>query len=351
MREQPNIPEEHLRACLQDQYGLAAASLQFLPLGGDNRSGVYRVVCEQGNAYLLKARAGPFYEASCLVPRYLSDQRITAVVAPLPTRGKSLWTRLEDWIIIVYPFIDGHTGWKPGMTDAQWQAVGATLRQIHQVRLPTEGFPSLRTETFDPSGYRRSLRALETEHIGVEGGSQMEQALRASWRAHQQTIHKAVASLETLAGVLQQQSGPQVICHADFHPGNIIRSQANRVFVIDWDDVMLAPKERDFLFVGEARADGLALQDTTPFFQGYGQAEVDWVALTYYLWERVVQDLIYDAEAVFLRDDVGEANKAASIETFAAVLTGEGNEVDKALAAAAHLPADLNVHHFQQRLL
>lgn len=225
------------------------------------------------------------------------------------------------------------------MTDAQWRAAGAALRQIHEVGLPAAGFPSLRTETFDPAGYRRVVFALEAEHIGAEGGDQFARALRASWRAHQSTIHLAMASLETLAGVLQRRSGPQVLCHADLHPGNIIRAQDNRVFVIDWDDVMLAPRERDFIFVGEARTDGAARQDATPFFQGYGQVEIDWVALTYYLWERAVQDLIYDAEAVFLRDDLGEANKAASVETFAAVLTGPGNEIEKALAAAAHLPS------------
>ncbi|HLV98813.1 MAG TPA: aminoglycoside phosphotransferase family protein [Ktedonobacterales bacterium] len=344
MLEQPNIPEEHLRACLREQYALAVATLEFLPLGADNRSGVYRMESEQGTSYLLKARSGSFYEPSCLVPHYLSEQGIAAVVAPLPTKSGGLWTRLGEWTLIVYPFIEGHTRWNPGLTDAQWQAVGTALRQIHQARLPAEGFPALRTEAFDPAEYRRMVHALETEHISAEGGSQMEQTLRAAWRTYQQTIHTGLASLERLAAVLQRQAGPFVICHADLHPGNIIRPQAsNEVFVIDWDDVMLAPRERDFLFVGETRGDGSVQQDTTAFFQGYGQAEIDWIALTYYLWERAIQDLLYDAEAVFLRDDVGEANKAAALKTFHAVFVGASNEVDKALAAAAHLPADLRI--------
>jgi spectinomycin phosphotransferase len=35
----------------------------------------------------------------------------------------------------------------------------------------------------------------------------------------------------------------------DLHPRNLIRDHAGKVFVIDWDEVMLAPKERDFIFV------------------------------------------------------------------------------------------------------
>src|SRR2546422_3174667 len=47
MREQPKIPEEYLRACLQDQYELIPVTLEFLPRGKDYHAGVYRVVSEQ----------------------------------------------------------------------------------------------------------------------------------------------------------------------------------------------------------------------------------------------------------------------------------------------------------------
>ncbi len=54
MREQPGIPEEQLRACLQDQYNLYPVRLEFLPRGKDYKAGVYRVASEQSTAYLLK---------------------------------------------------------------------------------------------------------------------------------------------------------------------------------------------------------------------------------------------------------------------------------------------------------
>ncbi len=62
MREQPGIPEERLRACLQDQYDLIPVTLEFLPLGLDYHAGVYRVVSEQGTASLLKVTSRPLYE-------------------------------------------------------------------------------------------------------------------------------------------------------------------------------------------------------------------------------------------------------------------------------------------------
>ncbi len=342
MREQLNIPEDHLRACLQDQYDLSVATLEFLPLGLDTRAGVYRVVSAQGTPYFLKVKSGALYESSCHVPRYLRDQGILSVVAPLPTKNNALWAEMEAWMLILYPFVAGETGWNLAMTGAQWRVAGAALKQIHQVGLPAEGFASLRKESFDPAEYTRQLRALEPYLSGVQGGSQIEQEFRSGWMMYQDIIHIGTASLGRLADALRGRSGTYVICHADLHPSNMIRDHAGQVFIIDWDDVMLAPKERDFLFIDDAPANVAARQDTSPFFQGYGQAEIDWIALTYYLWERIITDLIYCAENVLVRDDLGEAAKAEEVRVFRDTV-GAGGTVDKALAAAAHLPSSLTL--------
>ena len=210
--------------------------------------------------------------------------------------------------------------------------------------LPSEGFEGLRRETFDAAGYAHRVHVLETQHVhGRSGGSASEQALRTSWLTHQSTIHTAVSWLEKLAKVLQRRSGPYVICHADLHPANLIRDAAGHVFVIDWDDVMLAPKERDFIYVREHQIEGAAEQGEQgihPFFSGYGQTEIDWVALTYYRWERVVQDVIECGKDVFLRSDEEEAIRADSARLFDDLLT-DGSDIDAAYAAAAHIPADL----------
>lgn len=332
MREKPGISEERLRACLQKQYAFYPVTLEFLPLGLDYDAGVYRAASEQGTACLLKVTSRPLYEPRCLVPRYLNDQGITSVVAPLPTKGHILWIQVEGWTVILYPFIEGETSWV-GMTDKHWQETGAIFKRIHGVNLPTEGFESLRKETFDPAEYARWVRAFEAQHLYSEDGGDPERALRALWIANRPAIQAAMTSLEKLAGILQERSGPYVICHADLHARNLIRDRAGHVFVIDWDEVMLAPKERDFIFVREPQADA--------FFQGYGETKIDWIALTYYRYERVIQDVIECAREVFFRDDLGEASRAEAARLFDDVLAREGSNLAAAYAAAAHLPGGL----------
>ncbi len=335
MREPPRIAEEPLRACLQDQYDLSPVTLTFLPLGHDYDAGMYRVESEQGTAYALKVMSRPLYEPRCLVPRYLSDQGIASVVASIPTRSSALWTQLSDWTVIVYPWISGESS-LTGMTNEQWKQVGTIFQRIHQVMLPPVGFASLRKETFDPTEYTRWVRAFETQHGHTQSRGASERALRSSWVAHQSTIHTVVTSLEKLAAVLQSRSLPYVICHADLHARNLIRNRVGQVFVVDWDEVMLAPKERDFIFVRPPHADA--------FFQGYGQAEIDWVALTYFLWERVVQDLIECTHNVCFRDDWGEESRAEAVQLLDVILAENRGHIDAAYQASAHLPRDLTVH-------
>ena len=107
---------------------------------------------------------------------------------------------------------------------------------------PPGGFASLRKETFDPTEYVRWVRAFEIQHAHAQGGGASQRALRSSWVTHQSTIHTVVTTLEKLAEVLRSRPFPCVICHADLHARNLIRNRAGQVFVIDWDEAMLAQK-------------------------------------------------------------------------------------------------------------
>lgn len=339
MRVEPRIAREQLRACLREEYGLVSATIDYLPIGRDLNAGVYRVVTEKGDPYLLKVKSGEFYVASCIVPRYLSDQGIEPVVAALRSRADGLWARAGEWTVLVYPYLEGETGWT-AMSEEHWQTAGAIFRRVHEVALPSSGFHGVRRETFDPSGYTRSIEDIET-HLATsqDGGRKSERALRGAFAKHRSTICALLTALDRLAGELRSQARPHVICHADLHPGNLLRDRAGQVFVVDWDDVMLAPRERDFIFVGEP-AHGPS-PSGTPFFQGYGETQIDWMLLTYYRYERVIQDLIEDARQVIFRDDLSEEAKAEAARAFRASL--EGRNFDAAQAAAAHIREDLAV--------
>lgn len=329
MLEKPAIPDESLQLCLQEQFNIAALEIEFLPLGLDSRAGVYRVVSQAGKVFLLKVKSGgPLYEASCFVPFYLAGQGISSVVAPLPTINNKLWTRLDNWTVLLYPFYEGISGWDIPMSEAEWLETGRVLKQIHEAPVPAEFLSSVHKETFNPQEYLDWSAAFEKEYLNSPGETKNQRSIQAGWLTHRTIIHALLDMMGKLARRLQENSGPFVICHADLHPGNLIRRQDGRAFVIDWDDVMLAPRERDFLFIKE-----------TPFFAGYGEIEIDWAALAYYRCERVITDLIAFANDALSRDDLGEELKALSVDYFYFNFE-KGGMIEAAFSAASHLPKD-----------
>ena len=335
MRAHLRISSDQLRVSLRDQYGLTAATLAFLPLGQDTSARVYRVVSDQGDRYLLKARSTPVYEPSCLVPRYLKDQGIASVVAPLPTRRGGLWTQVEEWSLCLYPYIEGDSGWDPAYDDTAMERGGRGSPPCSPGATAVFGQGVAARRDIDPGEYRRRIDAFETQHVSHNGGSREEREVRAAWEAQREVIHTAISSLETLAAEVKERTGPYVICHADIHPSNIIRDDHGRVFVVDWDDVMLAPEERDFLFVEDSPID-TSTKDSS-FFQGYGPADIDWRALAYFRWERVVQDVLEYARTACAGDRLGRAVRAEAVRRFGIAILPSGRMATAARGAEARL--------------
>jgi len=104
MLEKPEIQEEVILFCLQNEYGLANASITFLPLGADVNTAVYRVV-DGSRTFFLKLRSGEFDDLSVILPKYLNSLGILQVIPPIGTSFGQLTARLENFRVILYPYV------------------------------------------------------------------------------------------------------------------------------------------------------------------------------------------------------------------------------------------------------
>jgi spectinomycin phosphotransferase len=152
--------------------------------------------------------------------------------------------------------------------------------------------------------------------------------------------HDLLAVLIRLGAARQGQNLPYGICHADLHPANLLRDSEGFPHVIDWDDVMLGPKERDLIFVKTSSDDPDFVPGLPSYFDGYGEMEIDWIALSYFRYERVIQEWMAAVDDVFIRKDLEEDARADAVELLETVLS-TGGEYDAAVAAASHLPRHL----------
>jgi spectinomycin phosphotransferase len=121
---------------------------------------------------------------------------------------------------------------------------------------------------------------------------------------------------EGLAQVMALRSLDFVLCHSDIHPGNLFIDGQGTLFIVDWDYPMLAPKERDLMFIGggEGYKPYIAAQEERLFYQGYGQAQIDPVALAYYRCERAITDITVETERILL-ETLGEQDRANAFKT------------------------------------
>jgi spectinomycin phosphotransferase len=130
--------------------------------------------------------------------------------------------------------------------------------------------------------------------------------MAAFLKSKRSEILELVGRAERLALTLQSQSQEFLLCHSDIHAGNILIGTGGSFYIVDWDDPILAPKERDLMFVGG----GIGgvwnnAREETLFYEGYGQTEIDPIALAYYRHERIVQDIAVYCEQIFLTNKGG----------------------------------------------
>jgi len=128
-------------------------------------------------------------------------------------------------------------------------------------------------------------------------------------------IQSIVERAEQLAQALQNRAVKLAVCHSDLHGRNVLVGADDELAIVDWDAPILAPKERDLMFIGGG-VGGIWNndQEASWFYQGYGQTEIDLVALSYYRYERIVVDIAEDSEQIFgMQGSVEERQKALGL--------------------------------------
>jgi hypothetical protein len=117
MRERPPLADDALVAALAAGWGVAAAAVEFLPVGDDAGAWSFRAVAGDGAGRFLKVRRGRLDPAAVLVPRYLRDHGLEEVVAAVPAAGGDPWRPLDGFTLLVYPWVDGVPALERGLDE------------------------------------------------------------------------------------------------------------------------------------------------------------------------------------------------------------------------------------------
>jgi spectinomycin phosphotransferase len=301
MREKPSVPDEQIIACLQKEFEISVIDLKFF-LSGDVNTAAYDVIAADGTNYFLKLRK-EFDPILVTVPLFLKSQGIEAIIVPLETKSKRYWADFDEYKIILYPFVAGKTGFDMELSDQHKRDFGVALKAIHSVQVPPQLERLIPRESFSTE-WRNSIRSFQVQAETISFQDPTAVKLAAFIKSKKDVISRLVERAEQLGATLRSQPLEYVLCHSDVHGRNILITEKAQLFIVDWDNPILAPKERDLMFVGGG-IDPIWRneRDIAMFYEGYGDTEVNQSALAYYRYERVIQDLVELGRLLLLTGD------------------------------------------------
>jgi spectinomycin phosphotransferase len=278
--------------CLNANYGIEVALLTLLPLGADMNASVYKAQTHDQTSYFVKLKCGHHHDIGIAIVELLHDAGVKETIQPVKTILGQSTQHIEDFTLIVYPFVIGQDGFRGNLTDNQWAKLGQALRQVHEIDVPPSIRNRVRSEVYSPK-WREALRSLYI-HIDAEpSGDEIALKLWKFMKENILSIRRLVDRAEQLGQKLKDQSHILVLCHSDIHRGNVLIDGNDRIYIVDWDDPIMAPKERDLMFIGGGVANVWnKLHEEKFFYKGYGSTEVNSTILAYYRHERIVEDLV-----------------------------------------------------------
>lgn len=307
------LSDQRIIDCLNTNYGIKVTRLTFLPIGADMNASVYKAEAHDELSYFIKLKRGHHHDISATIIALLHDAGIQHIIPPIKTTlGKSI-QHIDDFTLIVSPFVEGQDGFSRDLTNNQWITLGKAMKQIHEINVPLSIQHMIRRENYSPK-WRKAVRSLYAHIESKPNGDEIALKLITFMKKHSSTIHRLVDKAEQLEKQIQNQLPQFVLCHSDIHGGNVL--MGDTIYMVDWDDPIMAPKERDLMFI----SGGVANVWNKPheenfFYKGYGKTEINMTILAYYRHERIVEDIALIGQQLLLTS-VDNQTRAESYKHF-----------------------------------
>ena len=236
---------------LLKEYGIAAARLEFLPIGADGHN--YRVE-DRGRWFVSIKRVMPHREAavdarglerSYRAARRLCDEAgIDFLSLALPRADGRYVSTFAGRPVVVQRWLDG--GSHEPMTGEETAAVVERIRRLHAATAEVLGL-DLPSETFDTVFVPVLQTALRRSLEGRQDVGPQSAWLRETLASKRAGIMETLARFRAgRAAVLSRSRKRWVVTHGEPHGANVVWSPDGPVLV-DCGELRLAPPERDLM--------------------------------------------------------------------------------------------------------
>jgi len=225
------------------------------------------------------------------------------VPRPIASASGAWHAQLEHDTVVVFEHV--HAKPVPFAFGGEWN--GELVGRVHQLTDHVTS-PVVR-ETFEPWFADELWRTLARARA-APAPDQLHRGLHQFVDSEERRITEAWARFAELASDCRAAHLPLALTHGDW-PFNLLEDANGRRYLVDWDELLLAPPERDTWFANNDAA----------FWQGYRSMRPGYVenelATAYYLHHRYFEELVLFAKDVLSELDYDR--RASALE----LLNGE----------------------------
>ena len=229
-------------------YALQATQISFIQLGDKSYS--YKVSCLDGGNYYLKLldkhhQQNEVLHTDCYLP-LLSELNhknlFPPSIHPIMTNQNRYKTEMKTFILILFPWIEGHTlADAYPLSEKHVRSIAKLAAKLHLTTPNISNTIKLPVEKFDISFLNQLL-----SYLKILNGSMDDHhlALAKLVLPKEKDIILLIEHLKKLAYSINRNKAEFVLCHGDLWGGNLIQSNTG-IRIIDWESVIFAPMERE----------------------------------------------------------------------------------------------------------
>ena len=246
MLTESNIDKSLLKDVIQQKFGITVVNFALVPKWEAARG--YIIESSDHKSFFLKIYWDDKIPDSAF--KFADDlfgrAGIVNIAHPIPTSHGQMRIQVRDFQIALFDWISGKTAQDHKLTDRQLERLGELLAKIHQSKTVIGEYPV--RENFAIPFRDRFLAIFDTLSKIVGKSTKYRTRVKLFLEPHRQKFMRELETLEKLQRKVEARRLEFVNCHGEPSPGNVLSSDNDEVHLLDWDDPIFAPKEKDLLF-------------------------------------------------------------------------------------------------------
>ncbi len=314
-------------------YDLPISSLAFVPKGED--AFCYVAVAATGERYFVRAKPaerGPEAEETYEAVAALRDRLgISAVMAPLrSTQGRFRW-EYRGHVVTVSRFVAGTTVYESGATSVHVTKAARIMAILH--RSDYSFLPPLPFERFG-NPFEPAINEALTAVTATRPRSGYERRIADLLIREQSDVLETLDRMRRMQRAVVRLRAQPVVTHGDPNWANVLVGPEGALFLTDWGELALGPRERDLTFFTGEQFEAFL----PAYLARSGPIRLHRLLFAFYLYRWTMQE-IADYTARILRPETtpaGAEHAWSKLQPYLPIPHGEIRDGVTAVMATLH---------------